>query len=44
MNENTAFVYCFLPEGTYYTALYAEDYRLNFNMREPAEITQEYFP
>ncbi|AKB20659.1 hypothetical protein MSWH1_0388 [Methanosarcina sp. WH1] len=38
MDENTTFVYDFLPEGTYYTALYAEDYRLNFNMSEPAEI------
>lgn len=41
MDENTAFVYDFLPEGTYYTALYAEDYRLNFNMSEPAEIILE---
>lgn len=41
MDENTAFVYDFLPAGTYYTALYAEDYRLNFNMSEPAEIILE---
>lgn len=41
MDENTAFVYDFLPEGTYYTALYAEDYHLNFNMSEPTEIILE---
>ncbi|KKG13135.1 clostripain-related cysteine peptidase [Methanosarcina sp. 2.H.A.1B.4] len=41
MDENTTFVYDFLPAGTYYTALYAEDYRLNFNMSEPVEIIRE---
>ncbi|AKB33963.1 hypothetical protein MSSIH_3273 [Methanosarcina siciliae HI350] len=41
MDENTAFVYDFLPERTYYTALHAEDYRLNVNMSEPKEIILE---
>ncbi|MCQ1534245.1 hypothetical protein FTO70_00740 [Methanosarcina sp. KYL-1] len=38
VGKDAAFVYDYLPEGTYYTALYAEDYRSNFNISEPVEL------
>lgn len=41
VGEDAAFVYDYLPEGTYYTALYARDFGSNFNMSESVEVVLE---
>ncbi|MDD2440225.1 MAG: clostripain-related cysteine peptidase [Methanosarcinaceae archaeon] len=38
VEADTNFVFDYLPQGSYYSALYAEDYRVNFNMTEPEKI------
>ncbi|AKB23899.1 hypothetical protein MSMTP_0430 [Methanosarcina sp. MTP4] len=38
VGEDAAFVFDYLPEGTYYTALYARDFGSNFNMSESVEV------
>ena len=35
---DAAFVFDYLPEGTYYTALYARDFGSNFNISESVEV------
>ncbi|MDD4497969.1 MAG: clostripain-related cysteine peptidase, partial [Methanosarcinaceae archaeon] len=37
----TEYVFDYLPPGTYYSALYAEDYHVNFNMTEPEKLVIE---
>ena len=38
VGKNAGFVFDDLPEGTYYTALYARDFGSNFNMSEAVEV------
>ncbi|WP_440956771.1 clostripain-related cysteine peptidase [Methanosarcina sp. Mfa9] len=41
VGEDAAFVFDYLPEGTYYTALYARDFGSNFNMSEAVEVVTD---
>jgi hypothetical protein len=38
VTDNAGFIFDYLPEGTYYTALYARDFASNFNMSESVEV------
>ncbi len=38
VTDDAGFIFDYLPEGTYYTALYARDFASNFNMSESVEV------